>query len=94
MVRVPVSITVHVSVGMHVGSLVGHGDLPELRQAWRAGRDGAGAVEMFPLRAAAVLHDLLVLGALVLEPYFHLEEKIRPHVPEIIEGNLLCKTIM
>lgn len=29
-------------------------------------------MEVISLRAAAVLHDLFVLGALILKPYFHL----------------------
>ncbi len=48
-VWIPVTETVHVIVRVHLGSFVRHGDLPELRQPGRAGRDGAGAVEMFSL---------------------------------------------
>lgn len=48
-VWIPVTKTVHVIVWVHLGSFVRHGDLPKLRQAGRAGGDGAGAVEMFSL---------------------------------------------
>lgn len=76
-VRVPVAKTVHVIVWVHLGPFVRHGDLPELGQPGRAGRDGAGAVEMLPLWSAAMLHDLFILGALILKPYFHLKKGVK-----------------
>lgn len=76
-VRVPVAKSVHVIVRVHRTPFGRHGDLPELGQSWGAGGSGAGAVEVFSLRGAAVLHDLLVFGAFVLEPDFHLEGKTK-----------------
>lgn len=59
---------------MHVASFVGHWDFPKLGQPRWAGGDGAaGAVEML-FWSAAMFHDFFVFGALILEPYFHLEE--------------------
>ncbi len=78
MVWVPVTKTVHVIVWVHLGSFVRHGDLPELGQPGRAGRNGAGAVEMFSLWSASMLHDLFILGALILKPYFHLKGRKWP----------------
>lgn len=74
-VWIPVTKTVHVIVWVHLGSFVRHGDLPELGQPGRAGRDGTSAVEMFSLWSAAMLHDLFILGALILKPYFHLKRE-------------------
>lgn len=85
-VWVPVTKSVHVTVGGGGGGDGGGGgergslgDLPQLRvKSWGAGGDGGAgaAVEMFSIhRAAAVLDDLLVLGAFVLEPYLHLKER-------------------
>lgn len=74
-VWIPVTKTVHVIVWVHWGSFVRHGNLPKLGQPGRARGDGAGAVEMFSLWSAAMLHDLFILGALILKPYFHLKKR-------------------
>ena len=77
-VWVPVTKVVHVIGGMHGRPFVGHGHLPELGEHGGAGRGNRrGAVEMLPFRHTAVLHDLLVLGALVLEPDLYLQNKRR-----------------
>lgn len=76
-VWIPVSKTVHIIVWVHWCSFVRHGNLPKLGQHGRAGGDGVGAVDIFPLWSAAMLHDLFILGALILKPYFHLKKKRR-----------------
>ncbi len=75
---VPVSKIVHVSSRVHRRAFGGHADVPQGARR-RGGRRWGG--EVVSLRSTGpVLHDLLVFGSLVLEPYFHLEEKERGRV--------------
>lgn len=75
MSRVPVSKIVHVSSRMHRRAFGGHADVPQ--GAWRRG-GWWWRGEVVPLRSTGpVLHDLLVFGSFVLEPYFHLEDEER-----------------
>lgn len=72
---VPVSKIVHVSSRVHRRTFGGHADVPQ-RAGGRGGRRWGG--EVVSLRSTGpVLHDLLVFGSFVLEPYFHLEDKER-----------------
>lgn len=75
---VPVSEIVHVSSRVHRRAFGGHANVPKgtrRRGGWRWGG------EVVSLRSAwPVLHDLLVFGSLVLEPYFHLKDKERERV--------------
>lgn len=71
MSRVPVGEIVHVRTRVHRRPLGSHTDVPQ-----GAGRRGGGRRrgQMLSLGSTRpVLHDLLVFGALVLEPYLHLE---------------------
>lgn len=80
-VWIPVSKTIHVIVWVHWGSFVRHGDLPKLGQSGWAGGEGVGAVEIFPLWSAAMLHYLFILGAFILKPYFHLKRENAHNCP-------------
>lgn len=72
---VPGSEAVDVAAGGQGGPFARHGDVPERGDVGGAGGEGGGGVEVLPVgRAGALLHDLLVLGALVLEPDLHLRE--------------------
>ena len=67
---VPVSTLVHVGSRVHRGSFGRHADVP---QGARGGRGRGRGGQVLPLYSTrAVLHDLLIFGALVLEPYFYL----------------------
>lgn len=71
--RVPVSKIVHVSSRVHRCPFGGHADVPQGARR-RGGCRWRG--EMLSFRSAGpVLHDLLVFGSFVLEPYLHLENK-------------------
>jgi len=70
-----VPVIVHVAAWVHGWHFVGHGNLPELRQAGRAGRGRGRGVEHLPFRSTGpMLHYLLIFGALVLKPYFYLQK--------------------
>lgn len=72
---VPGSEAVDVAAGGQGGPFARHGDVPERGDVGGAGGEGGGGVEVLPIgRARALLHDLLVLGALVLEPDLDLWE--------------------
>lgn len=85
-VGIPVAKTVHVTIWMHVASFVRHWDLPKLGQARWAGGDRAAAVEML-FWSAAMFHDFFVFGALILEPYFHLEANKTPQSSTLLTIN-------
>lgn len=78
--RVPVSKIVHVRSRVHRCPFGGHADVP---QGAGRGRGGGRRGKMLPFGSTGpVLHNLLVFGPLVLEPYLHLkmEEKERKGV--------------
>lgn len=71
MSRVPVGEIVHVRTRVHWRPLGSHTDVPQ-----GAGRGGGGRRRGQVLSLGStrpILHNLLVFGALVLEPYLHLE---------------------
>lgn len=71
--RVPVSKIVHVRSRVHRCPFGGHADVP---QGAGRGRGGRRRGKMLPFRSTGpVLHNLLVFGPLVLEPYLHLKIK-------------------
>lgn len=75
---VPVSKIVHVSSRVHRRAFGGHADVP---QGARGGGGRRRRGEVVSLRSTGpVLHDLLVFGSFVLEPYFHLKDKERESV--------------
>lgn len=76
--RVPGSKVVHVSSRVHRRPFGGHVDVPQ-RARGGGGHGWGGQVVSFK-STGPVLHDLLVFGPFVLEPYFHLKEKERERV--------------
>jgi len=73
---VPGSEAVDVAAGGQGGPFAWHGDVPEWGDVGGAGGEGGSSVEVVPVgRARALLHDLLVFGALVLEPDLNLRER-------------------
>lgn len=70
---IPVSKIVHVSSRVHWCTFGSHADVPEgarRRGGWRWGGKMLSFRSTWP-----ILHDLLVLGSFVLEPYLHLEKR-------------------
>lgn len=70
--RVPVSKIVHVSSRVHRRPFGGHADVPQ--RAWRGGGWRRWGGKVFSFKSTwPVLHDLLVFGSFILEPYLHLD---------------------
>ena len=85
---VPVSKIVHVSSRVHWRAFGGHADVPQ-GAGRRGGRRRRG--EVVSLRSTGpVLHDLLVFGSFVLEPYFHLEGEGKR---EVLDEKLIHTTV-
>lgn len=71
MSRIPVGKIVHVSAGVHRWAFGGHAHVPDC--ARRSGSLELGRPGLSIRSAGPALHDLLVLGSFVLEPYFNLK---------------------
>lgn len=82
---VPVSKIVHVSSRVHRRAFGGHADVPQ--GAWRGGGRWWWGKVVSLRSTGSVLHDLLVFGSFVLEPYFHLKDQERERVNKRLKAD-------